>query len=59
MKNLDEKGRKMDLSHLPVQNEILFVMDSVGWREFKTARTPFTNRLGKAEIAFVDQASLS
>jgi len=48
MQNLNEQGQKQNLSHLPIQNEILFVMDSVGFHEFTTAKTPNCNKLGKA-----------
>lgn len=38
IKNIGVNGEVEDLSNLPKQNEILFVLDSVGWTEFNKAR---------------------
>ena len=52
IKQMDVHGKLKNLGDLPIQNEILFVMDSVGFPEFKKAKTPNCNRVGKAIPAY-------
>lgn len=50
--NIDVDGSVKDLSHLKPQNDIIFVLDSVGWKEFSMSKTPNINSLGKPEPAW-------
>ena len=52
MKNIDVDGTVKDLSHLPNINEIIFVLDSVGWKEFRMSKTPNINSLGRSQPAW-------
>ena len=52
MKTMDEQGRVRDLGKLKTQNEILFVLDSVGYQEFVKAKTPNFDRLGVTHKAY-------
>lgn len=47
METLGENGLYADTSKLPRQNEILFVLDSVGWHEYNKAKTPNMDKIGK------------
>lgn len=49
---LNEHGKVKDLGKLPVQNEVLFVKDSVGYWEFLKARTPNCDKIGKTRKAY-------
>jgi len=51
MRAIDSMGVTREIGIPKTQSEILFVMDSVGWKEFKKARTPNIDKLGKAEEA--------
>jgi len=51
MQGIDEDGIPKEMGDVEVQNEILFVLDSCGWREFKRAKTPNIDKLGRAEPA--------
>jgi len=52
IKHLDGTGEPANLSGLPQQNEILFVLDSVGWTEFSAAKAPNIKSLRRVHPAW-------
>ena len=52
IKPIDVHGKLKNLGNLPIQNEICFVMDSVGEREKRIAKTPNCDSIGKHIVAY-------
>jgi len=52
MKTMDIHGKVTDAEPGHLKNELLFIMDSVGWQEFVKANTPNCNKIGKTRKAF-------
>jgi len=51
VKHLGEDGLPTNKDEGPKINEFLLVVDTMGWKEFKKAKTPNMDKLGKAEVA--------
>lgn len=52
VQQINGHGVLADLSNLPKQNEILFVLDSVGWTEFNRANSPNIKSLKHVHKAY-------
>lgn len=49
---LHEDGHPIPFEEPKIENEIIFVTDSVGWNEFLLAKTPNFERVGKGQPAY-------